>query len=90
MASERAHLTKAEAERAAAVHEGLPAATFERWRGQLGRSDRWWLDLPAGRPEGLTTRDAVYRTFAVYWFLPALPAETERDATHVFRLRKLR
>jgi hypothetical protein len=85
----RAHLSEAEADRAAAVHEGLPVEVFERWRAQLEERDRWWLELPKGDEVGLTTRDAVYRTFAVYWFLPALPASSKDDATDVFRLETL-
>jgi hypothetical protein len=87
--SDRDHLGKGEAERAAAVHEHLPVATFDAWRARLGKGDRWWLDLPRGETVGLTTRGAVYRTYALYWFLPALPAPSERDATDVFRLRSL-
>jgi hypothetical protein len=89
LSSERAHLIRSEAERAAAVHEGLPVAVFDGWRARLGKGDRWWLDLPDGRTEGLTTRGAVYRTYALYWLLPALPAPSEHDATDVFRLRSL-
>jgi hypothetical protein len=81
-----AHLTAAQAQTAAAVHERLPVALFERWRAQLHRGDRWWLDIPPGAPEGLTNRGAVYRAFGVYFFLPAAPASSEQDATVVFRL----
>jgi hypothetical protein len=87
---ERAHLSPHEAARAAAVHEGLPVALFDRWRARLARGDRWWLDVPAGRAEGLTSRGAVYRAYAVYWFLPALPARSRADATVVFHVRALR
>jgi hypothetical protein len=84
------HTTAAEAQVAPAVHEGLPVATFERWKRQLHRGDRWWLDIPAGAPEGLTNRGAVYRAFATYYFLPALPASSEADATVVFHLHSAR
>jgi hypothetical protein len=84
------HLTAAQAELAPAVHEGLPVATFERWKRQLRAGDRWWLDVPAGAPEGLTNRGAVYRAFATYYFLPALPASSPSDATVIFRLRSPR
>jgi hypothetical protein len=86
----RAHLTAAQAETAAAAHEQLPIGLFERWRAQLHRDDRWWLEVPAGAPEGLTNRGAVYRAFAVYFFLPALPAGSAKDATVVFHLREPR
>jgi hypothetical protein len=89
LSSERSHLVGSEAVRAAAVHEGLPVELFDRWRAELGEGDRWWLDVPSGPAVGLTTRGAVYRTYALYWFLPALPAPSERDATDVFRLRSL-
>jgi len=86
----RSHLSKAEAMRAAAVHEGLPVALFDRWKARLRPGDRWWLEVPPGAAEGLTNRGAVYRTYAVYWFLPSLPAKSERDADVVFRLRDAR
>jgi hypothetical protein len=86
VSDERAHLTKAEAERAAAVHEGLPAARFDAMKARVGRGDTWWLDVPEGEAEGLTTRGAVYRTYALYWLLPALPASSRADADEVFRL----
>jgi hypothetical protein len=85
----RYHLSAAEAARAPAVHEGLPVAQFDRWKAELGPGERWWLDIPAGAPEGLTQRGAVYRAFALYWFLPALPASSEQDADVVFRLTEL-
>ena len=83
---EHAHLTKAQALRAAAVHEGLPVALFDRWKAELKPGERWWLEVPAGAPEGLTTRGAVYRTYALYWFLPNLPASSRARAGVVFRL----
>jgi hypothetical protein len=86
----RAHLDARAAERAAAVHEHLPVALFDAWRARLRPDDRWWLDVPPGAPTGLTNRGAVYRAYAVYWFLPALPASSEQDATVVFHLAKPR
>jgi hypothetical protein len=82
-----AHLTASQADVAAAVHEGLPVATFVKWKAELHKGDRWWLAVPAGAPEGLTTRGEVYRAFATYYFLPALPATSPADATVVFHLR---
>lgn len=86
LSHERAHLTRAEAERAAAVHEGLPVARFDAMRARVDRGDRWWLDVPEGEAEGLTTRGTVYRTYALYWLLPALPAPSRDDADHVFHI----
>jgi hypothetical protein len=84
----RAHLSAAEAARAAAVHEGLPVHLFEVWKSSLRPGQRWWLEIPAGAPEGLTRRGAVYRAFAVYWFLPNLPASSRNaPGVAVFRLR---
>ena len=83
----RAHLTAAEAARAAALRERLPVALFDRWKVRLRPGQRWWLDVPPGAPAGLTTRGAVYRTYALYWLLPNLPARSEADADVVFRLR---
>jgi len=87
---DRAHLTAAQAARAAAVHEQLPVALFDRWKSMLHPGERWWLDIPAGAPVGLTRRGAVYRTYALFWFLPELPARSEQDADVVFRLREAR
>ena len=87
-----AHLTAAQAAQAAAVHEGLPVRVFEVWKASMQPGDRWWLEIPAGAPEGLTRRGAVYRAFAVYWFLPNLPAKSLKNPTNVavFRLRSVR
>jgi hypothetical protein len=84
------HLSATEAEHAPAVHEGLPVRQFDRWKAELRPGERWWLDVPAGAPEGLTNRGAVYRVSALYWFLPALPASSEQDADVVFRLGNVR
>lgn len=81
------HLTASQAAVAAAAHEGLPVETFVQWKSRLHKGDRWWLDVPAGAPEGLTSRGEVYRAFATYYFLPALPASSPADATVVFRLK---
>ena len=74
-------------ERAAAVHEGLPVARFDAMKARVGRGETWWLDVPGGGAEGLTTRGAVYRTYALYWLLPALPAASRAEADEVFRIR---
>ena len=84
----RAHLSVAEAARAAAVHEGLPVALFDRWKARLHPGQRWWLEVAPGAPEGLTTRGAVYRAYAVYWLLPNLPAASRAKADVVFVLRR--
>lgn len=89
LSHERAHLTAAEAARAAAVHEGLPVALFDRWKAELRPGERWWLAIPPGAPEGLTNRGAVYRAFALYYFLPNLPARSASDAGIVFHLTGL-
>ena len=87
LSHDRAHLTAGEAARAAAVHEGLPVGLFDRWRAELRPGERWWLDIPPGAPEGLTNRGAVYRAFALYYFLPNLPARSAAGAAIVFHLR---
>jgi hypothetical protein len=86
---DRAHLTAAQAAVAAAKKEGLPVKLFERWKAELRPGERWWIEVPAGAAEGLTNRGAVYRTFALYWFLPNLPADSARTAGIVFRIRSL-
>jgi hypothetical protein len=86
----RPRLTAFEAERAAAVREGLPVALFDRWKARLQPGDRWWLAIPSGAAEGLTNRGGVYQAYAVFWFLPALPARSEADADVVFRLSSIR
>jgi hypothetical protein len=83
----RSHLTGAQAARAAAVHEGLPVAVFDRWKARLHPGERWWLEVAPGAPEGLTTRGAVYRAYAVYWLLPNLPAASKAKADVVFVIR---
>ena len=83
----RSHLSAAEAARAAAIHGGLPVALFDRWKARLHPGQRWWLDVAPGSPEGLTTRGAVYRAYAVYWLLPNLPAASRAKADVVFELR---
>jgi hypothetical protein len=42
--------------------------------------------VPEGAAEGLTTRGAIYRTYALYWLLPALPAASREEADEVFRI----
>ena len=86
LSDERSHLSKAEAARAAAVHEGLPVARFDAMKARVGRGESWWLDVPEGSAEGLTTRGAVYRTYALYWLRPALPAASREDADAVFEI----
>jgi hypothetical protein len=76
----RFHLTRAEAADAAAVHEGLPVALFDRWKARLRPGQRWWVEVPPGAPAGLTNRGAVYRTYALYWLLPNLPAHSKTSA----------
>jgi hypothetical protein len=80
------HLTPAEAADAAAVHEHLPVALFDRLRARLHPGDRWWLEVPAGAADAFSNRGSVYRAYAVFWFLPALPADSRSDATVVFRI----
>ena len=87
---ERAHLTAAEAEDAAAVHEHLPVSLFRRLRARLHPEDRWWLDVPQGSAQALAHRGDVYRAYAVFWFLPAVPAESRTDATVVFKISHAR
>jgi hypothetical protein len=84
------HLTRTEAADAAAVHEDLPVALFHRLRARLHPGDRWWLEIPAGAPDAFSNRGSVYRAYAVYWFLPALPADSRSDATVVFRIARPR
>jgi hypothetical protein len=83
-------LTAAEADRIPAVHEGLPLGLFDRWQMRLHPGERWWLDVAPGAPEGLTVRGAVYRAYAVYAFLPNLPASSRAGADVVFVLRSPR
>lgn len=85
LAHARVRLDARSALEAPGVHERLPMAEFDRWRTRLRRGESWWLEVPAGRAEGLTTRGAVYRAFATYWLLPAVPADSPREATVVFR-----
>ena len=68
------------------MHEDLPVARFDAMKAAVRRGDTWWLDVPEGSPEGLTTRGGVYRTYALYWLLPALPASSRDEADQVFRI----
>jgi hypothetical protein len=86
LGDERSDLTRAEAAGAAAVNERLPLDEFEAMRARVGRGDTWWIEVPEGDVQGLTTRGAVYRTFALYWLLPALPAGSREEADAVFRI----
>jgi hypothetical protein len=90
LGDERRDLTPAEAARAAAVHERLPVALFDRMKARLHRGDRWWLEVPQGSAQALAHRGDVYRAYAVYWFLPAVPADSREDATVVFTIRNPR
>ena len=74
---------------APAVHEQLDLALVASWAEQVGPTDRWWIVLPADRPEGLTTRGAVYRAYATFALLPAVPAASIADATVVLRPEEL-
>ena len=87
LSDERSHLTGAEVERAFGERQGLPVARFDAMKARVGRGDTWWLDVPEGAYQGLTTRGAVYRTYALYWLLPALPAASRAQADEVFRIR---
>jgi len=66
------------------VHEGLPIGLFERWKARLRPGERWCLEVAPGAPEGLTTRGAVYRAYAVYFLVPNLPAASKAKADVVF------
>jgi hypothetical protein len=89
LGDERDDLTRAEADRAAAVREELPDELFASWRARVGPDDRYWLDVPEGGPVGMTTRGAVFRAYAVYRLLPALPASSREQATVVLALDRL-
>ena len=80
------HETRAEALSAPTRREQLPLALFERWKSRLRPGQTWWLEIPAGGSVGLTTRGGVYRTFAIYWFLPNLPARSAAGADVLLRL----
>lgn len=90
LGDKRAHLTAVEAENAAAVHERLPVALFDRLRARLHPADRWWLDVPQGKAQALAHRGDVYRAYGVFWFLPAVPADSENDATVVLKVSRAR
>jgi hypothetical protein len=49
---------------AGALHEHLDPAAFGYFRARVGTQPRYSLDA-----------NFVYRTFAVYWLLPAVPGE---------------
>jgi hypothetical protein len=48
-------LAAAEAANAAAVHERLPVALFDRLRAGLQPGDRWWLEIPVFRRRDLSS-----------------------------------
>jgi hypothetical protein len=86
LGAEREHVTAAEARDAAALHEHLPVALFDRLRAGVQKGDRWWLEIPQGRAQAMAHRGDVYRAYAVFWFLPALPADSRSDATVVMKV----
>jgi hypothetical protein len=57
-----AQLTPRDVALAGALHEHLDPAAFDRFRTRLGTNERYSLEA-----------NFVYRTFAVYWLLPAVP-----------------
>ena len=68
-------------ELAPALHERLPTEPFLAFRAALGdRRLRYYVDVPTGASELLTTRGGVFRTFATYWLLPAVPVADPRRA----------
>jgi hypothetical protein len=90
LGAERAHLTAAEAQDAAALHEHLPVALFDQLRARVHRGDRWWLEIPQGKAQAMAHRGDVYGAFAVFWFLPAVPADSRSDATVVMKVSRAR
>ena len=85
LSAAHSHLDHTSAQIAPAVHEQLDLTLIASWASQVGPHDRWWIVVPAERPEGLTTRAEVYRAYATYAFLPAVPASSLEDATVVLR-----
>ena len=59
-----ARLTPHDVELAGAIHEHLDPRAFARFRERVAGHDTYSLDA-----------DFVYRTFATYWLLPAVPSE---------------
>ena len=89
LSAAHSRLSASEARIAPAVHEQLDLSLVDVWAAQIGPHDRWWIVVPADRPEGLTTRAEVYRAYATYAFLPAVPASSLADATVVLRPKAL-
>jgi hypothetical protein len=90
LGDERAHLNAAEARDAAALHEHLPIALFHRLRARVHQGDRWWLEIPEGKAQAMAHRGDVYRAYAVFWFLPAVRADSMSDATVVMKVSRAR
>jgi hypothetical protein len=64
-----AQLDDREVRLAGAIHEHLDPEAFERFSERVAPGDRYTLEA-----------NFVYRTFAVYWLLPAVPAESPGEA----------
>jgi hypothetical protein len=64
-----ARVSERDARLAGAIHEHLDPRAFERFDTRVGTARRYYLDA-----------DYVYRTFAVYWLLPAVPVQSPADA----------
>jgi hypothetical protein len=59
---------------AGALHEHLDPAAFDQFRARVGDRQRYYLDA-----------HFIYRTFAVYWLLPAVPAASPAQADVTLR-----
>ena len=66
-------------ERAPAFHERLPRAPFDAYSAVVEPGLRYYVDVPGTARQGL-----VFRTYATYALLPAVPVASARRADVVF------
>ena len=77
-------LTSAERRHAAGDRLGLDPAPFDAFRAGLLPREPYAVDVPPGAKGPFTTRGAVVRAYAAFYFLPAVQVE---QADHVFHYR---
>jgi hypothetical protein len=61
-------------------HERLPVVPFDAFRAAITPGSRYYVQVPDGSRQLLTTRGGVFGTVATYWLLPSVPVDDPRKA----------